>query len=288
MFGALIGSIAGSTRESREWKVESYDFPLIEQGAHMTDDSILALAVADGAMRGLNDVKRSYDEVARSLRLYARAHPDRGYGRAFREWMQSDDAPPYASAGNGAAMRAAPIAWLYGTLEEVETFAMVSAMPTHSHPEGLRGARAAAGAAFLALDGASMSEIESYLTGRCGYALPASVEELRATHSFDVSSAATVPAAARCFLSSESFEQAIRSAIYIGGDTDTQAAIAGAMAEARWGVPQEIADDALRAIDSDRVPGLRTDIMTRITAVRHARALLRGQMPPADLAAASR
>lgn len=282
MLGAIIGDMAGSKHEFRVGKIDSYNFPFFEEGSFMTDDSILTLAVMDGAVRGLNDPEASRIEIAKSFKLYARTHAHRGYGGRFRAWFGSDSLEGYNSLGNGAAMRVSPIAYLYDNLEDVEKYAEISAMPTHDHPEGIRGARAIAGAIFLALNGASKAAIETYIVQRCGYELPESVAWLRENHSFDVTCAGSVPPAVRCFLEADKFEDCIRNCIWIGGDADTNAAIAGGIAEAFWGIPYDIVDAAYRVIDKDRTPGLRPEVERRVAALRYIRAARRYELPPED------
>lgn len=282
MLGALIGDIAGSTRESRRSKVRSRDFELFPDGSHMTDDSFMTMAVLDGAVRGLGDPRRTHIEIATAMREFGQTHRRRGYGGMFGRWLDDYSLGAYNSFGNGAAMRVSPIAWLYGSLEEVETYAMISAMPTHGHPEGLRGARAVAGSIFLALEGAGKDDIEGYVTGRCGYELPESVEYLRETYEFDVTCGGSVPPAVLCFLSSGSFEECIRNVIYIGGDCDTLAAIAGGIAEAMWGIPAALREEALSVIERDRTSGLRPEVEKRANALAYIRGAHRRELPPED------
>lgn len=247
----------------------------------MTDDSILSMAVMDGAIRGLNDEEASRAEIAKSIKAYARTHRRRGYGSRFQSWIDSDSLEGYNSLGNGSAMRVSSIAYLYGSLEQVERFAEISAMPTHDHPEGVLGAKATAGAAFLALEGASKDEIERYVVS-CGYELPPSVEYLRETYRFDERCRQTVPPAIRCVLDADSFEECIRNCIWIGGDVDTVGAIAGGIAEAMWGVPDEIRDGAFETIERDSTPGLLPEVVSRYRALHLIRSIRKGELPPED------
>lgn len=279
MLGAIIGDMSGSTREFARTKIASWDFPLFEKGSAMTDDSILTLAVMDGAVRGLGDAGASRLEIARSIKAYSRAFPGRGYGGRFAGWILSDSLDGYGSFGNGSAMRVSSIAYLYEDIDEVEAFARISALPTHDHAEGVRGAQAIAGAISLALHGADKAAIERYVTERHGYALPQSVEHLRREHAFSETCMISVPAAARCFLDADSFESCIRNAVWIGGDADTEAAIAGGIAEAMWGVPRDLAEDAYSTIEKYDEPGLADEVRARCTALAYIMRAHRGDLP---------
>lgn len=284
MLGAMIGDIVGSTREFLRQKIERYDFPLFPNGSFMTDDSILSMAVMDGAVRGLNAPEASRIEIARAIKAFARnnGHPSRSYGGRFMGWVDSDSLEGYNSLGNGSAMRVSSIAYLYDSLDDVEKYAEISAMPTHDHPEGIRGARTVAGAIFLALEGSTKGEIGRYVESR-GYELPPSVEWLREHNRFDERCAQTVPPAVRCFLDADSFETCIRNCIWIGGDVDTIAAIAGGIAEAMWGIPHEIRDAAYFTIEHDPTPGLLPEVTRRCDALKYIRAARRYELPPADI-----
>lgn len=279
MLGAIIGDMSGSTREFARTKIARYDFPLFEKGSAMTDDSILTLAVMDGAVRGLNDEEASRREIARSIKAYARAFPGRGYGGRFAGWIQSESLDGYGSFGNGSAMRVSSIAHLYEDLDEVEKYARISALPTHDHAEGIRGAQVIAGAMSLALHGADKAAIERYVVERHGCVLPASVERMREEHSFSETCMVSVPAAVRCFLDADTYETCIRNAIWIGGDADTEAAIAGGIAEAMWGVPNEIAEEAYRTIEKYDAPGLADEVRSRCSALAYIRRAKRGELP---------
>ena len=235
MFGAIVGDIAGSAYERRG--VPSKDFDLFPLGCRFTDDTVLTVAIADALI-----TRRSYDVT---IREYAKKNPYRGYGHRFFDWMGQPNAPAYNSFGNGSAMRVSPVAWYRQTLNEVEDEAIATAMPTHNHPEGIKGAKATAGAIFLARRGSSKADIRAYLEN-LGY-LIRPLEEIKSSgYRFDSSCQGSVPEAMSAFLESTGYEDAIRNAISLNGDTDTQAAIAGSVAEAFYGgVPQSLKDKAM-------------------------------------------
>jgi ADP-ribosylglycohydrolase len=241
MLGAIAGDMAGSLFEGR--RDPPRDFPLLMPQAHFTDDTVLTVAVASAILEG--------GDFARSLRAWGRRYPRAGYGRHFSVWLREDAAGPYGSFGNGAAMRVSPVAWACQTLEEVLAQARRSAEVTHDHPEGIRGAQAVAAAVFAARTGQGRAQIRALLEQRFGYDCAADLARLRRLGGFDVSCQGTVPVAAAAFLHSNSFEDTLRNAVSIGGDTDTLACIAGAIAEGFYGgVPRGIRREVLRRLDA--------------------------------------
>jgi len=241
MFGAIAGDIAGSTRE---WnRVQTRDFPLFPVGSRFTDDTVLTVATAH-AILGDGDYAAAYH-------TFGNRHPHAGYGGSFRRWLQSRDLQPYDSWGNGSAMRVSPVGWAFDTEQAVLREAERSATVTHNHPHGVAGAQAVALGIFLARRGASKDHIRSELAGRFGYDLARTVDAIRPGYGFDVSCQGSVPEAIVAFLDASDVANAIRGAIWLGGDADTQAAIAGSIAEA-WcgGVPGEVRDQ-VRALLSD-------------------------------------
>ena len=183
------------------------------------------------------------------MQALGRKYPAAGYGGRFRRWLISAEPAPYHSFGNGAAMRVSPCAWAAGSLEEARTLARAVTEVTHDHPEGLKGAEAAAVAAYLALHGKSIPEIRAKIVENY-YPLDFTLDDIRPEYSFDVSCQGSVPQAIVAFLESTGFEDAIRNAISIGGDSDTIAAIAGGIAGAFYGVPAELRRQALRFLDA--------------------------------------
>lgn len=225
MLGAIVGDIAGSTYETSNFKFESCE--IFQPGSHFTDDTVLTLATADRFV-----FEESY---AGNYRRFGRNYPAAGYGREFQNWLQSENPRPYYSSGNGAAMRASPIGWIAKDIHWALKEAQSSAEVTHDHPSGIKGAQAIVAAVFLARTGQSKEEIRSFLECQFGYELRKDIAEIRPSYYFTASSDATVPVAITAFLESRSFEDALRKAISVGGDSDTIACMAGAIAHAFYG-----------------------------------------------------
>lgn len=246
MIGALAGDIIGSVYERHNLK--SKDFPLFSEHCTFTDDSVLTVAVAQAILEGTT--------CAESLKAYWRAYPGRGYGGTFRAWARRDGTRPYGSWGNGAAMRISPVGFAFGDLDTVLAKAKEFTEVTHDHPEGIKGAQATAAAVFLARKGASKNEIRAYAETAFSYDLSRSVDEIRPGYRFDVSCQGTVPPALRAFLDSTSFEDALRNAISLGGDSDTLTCITGGIAQAFYGgVPPEIEAKVYTILD-DQLGGI--------------------------------
>jgi ADP-ribosylglycohydrolase len=240
MLGAIAGDIIGSDYEWRP--AESLGFGLFPKGAFFTDDTVMTLAVADVLLTG-----RGYAEAFLD---WGRAYPDRGYGHRFHQWLRRGDLQPYESFGNGSAMRVSPVGWAFRSLRETLEEAERSALPTHGHPEGIKGARAVAGAVFMARTGATKEDIRGWASDAFGYDLARTVESIRPGYRFDETCQGSVPEALVAFLDSTGYESAVRNAVWLGGDADTQACIAGAVAEAFYGgVPGEIGKTALSFLD---------------------------------------
>ncbi|MDJ1502335.1 ADP-ribosylglycohydrolase family protein [Xanthocytophaga agilis] len=242
MLGAIAGDIIGSLYEIRGLK--TMDFPLFVPESRFTDDTVLTLAVADALLHGGN--------YAEKIHSYGNAYPLAGYGKSFRDWLQSTDLQPYTSWGNGSAMRVSPVAYVYGSLDEVLQEAEKSAFVTHNHPEGIKGAQAIAAAVFLARKGSSKQEIKEYVQNKFGYNLKRSIEQIRPDYKFDVSCQGSVPESIIAFLESTDVENAIRLAISLGGDTDTMACMAGCIAEPFYGgIPKEIETEVRKRLPQD-------------------------------------
>ncbi|MEK6238900.1 MAG: ADP-ribosylglycohydrolase family protein, partial [Planctomycetales bacterium] len=188
-------------------------------------------------------------DLVETLKAYACTYPRAGYGKSFKNWALSDDESPYNSYGNGSAMRVSPVAYAYSTLDEVLLRAKETAAVTHNHPEGIKGAQAVAASVFLARTGADKSQIAQYVSGKFQYQLDDTIERIRWTYSFDSSCQGSVPQAIIAALESTDFESAVRLAVSLGGDCDTLASIAGAVAEGLYGVPDAIAEQARSRLD---------------------------------------
>jgi ADP-ribosylglycohydrolase len=232
--------VLGSVYEA--WSTKDKNFRLLHELDRPTDDSVLSLAVAkailDADARGREPGFADYE---RELRTFGLRYPDAGYGGSFRTWMNNPRGKPYGSYGNGSAMRASALGWAFGDAETVLRQAELSAAPTHSHPEGVKGAQAVALAVFLARIGSAKEEIRAEISRRFGYDLDRTMDSIRPGYNFQVSCQASVPEALIAFLDSVDWEDAVRNAVSLGGDADTQACIAGAMAEAFYGgVPPRI------------------------------------------------
>jgi ADP-ribosylglycohydrolase len=241
MLGAMIGDMVGSVYE---WhNIKTTDFVLFKSNSTFTDDTVLTAATAKALMTE-GDYTVAYQD-------FARRYPGRGYGGNFSQWIWDENRQPYNSWGNGSAMRVSPVGFAFDTAGKVLTEAERSAAVTHNHPEGIKGAQATALAILLARQGAAMKDIRDEIANRFEYNLDRTLAEIRPGYAFDVSCQGSVPEAIIAFLESESYEDAIRKAVSLGGDSDTIACITGGIAEAYYGgVPEEIAAEG-RA----RLPG---------------------------------
>jgi ADP-ribosylglycohydrolase len=240
MLGAIAGDVIGSVHEHLGTK--SMDFELFAPECRFTDDTVLTVAVADCLLNGFDYIDAFHE--------YFLAYPTAGYGYNFFHWASSGDRRPYNSWGNGAAMRVSAVGHAFDRLEEVLAHAARSAEVTHNHPEGIKGAQATAVAVLLARQGESKSRIKHSIERMFGYNLGQALEVLRPEYQFDVSCQGTVPPALIAFLDSSDFEDAVRKAISLGGDADTLACIAGAVAEAHYGgIPPHIEAGTLAVLD---------------------------------------
>ncbi|MRR06713.1 MAG: ADP-ribosylglycohydrolase family protein [Deltaproteobacteria bacterium] len=240
MIGALTGDIVGSIYEFDNIKTTA--FPLFQESCRFTDDTVLTVALADSLLSGEN-----YEEV---MRKYYFRYPAAGYGGIFRRWARREIEGPYQSWGNGSAMRTSPVGWAFNSLQEVLEKAEEYAAITHDHPEGIKGAQAAAAAIFLGRTGASKDDIRRYVNTAFGYDVSRSCDQIRPAYRFDVSCQETLPPAITAFLESTDFESALRLAVSLGGDTDTLTCITGGIAEAFYGgVPQSICRQTMDFLD---------------------------------------
>ena len=250
MIGAIIGDIVGSRFE---WSnIKAKEFELFTANCFPTDDSVMTLAVAQAILSCDGEYTQLHQQAIRSMQTLGRQYPDAGYGGRFYDWINEKKPQPYNSWGNGAAMRVSACAWAASDLEEALTLSDAVTEVTHNHPEGMKGARAVTTAIFMAKQGAGKSEIADAVC-RNYYALDFTLDDVRPWYTFDVSCQGSVPQAIMAFLEGASFEDAIRCAVSIGGDSDTIAAITGSIAEAFYGVPAEIRTQAESFLDETQL-----------------------------------
>jgi len=244
MLGAIAGDIIGSPFEGNN--IKDYRFPLFTSNSTFTDDTVMTVATADCILH-----KGSFEEF---YKKYYLKYPGRGYGLKFSMWAGSPDSKAYNSWGNGSAMRVSPVGFACSRLDEVLKLARRSAEVSHNHPEGIKGAQAVAAAVFMARRGDKKDKIAGYIEKKFGYDLKQSIESIKKWYKFDSSCQGTVPQAIRAFLESGDFEDAVRKAISIGGDSDTIACIAGGIAEACYGkLPDEIRESVIKILDRDLI-----------------------------------
>ena len=264
MIGAILGDMIGAPYEF-DRSPKTKDFPLFGHGSMYTDDSVMTIAVAEALMDtiGKNDDEIKAALVA-SMQKWGRRYPDAGYGGMFYQWLRKKNPAPYGSFGNGSAMRVSSAGWLYDTLEETRHMARLTAEVTHNHPEGIKGAEAVASAVFMARNGSSKDEIREYIVSEFGYDLTRTCDEIRPGYHHVETCQQTVPEAFAAFLEGTDFEDVIRTAVSLGGDCDTLTCIAGGMAEAMYGVPDEMAAECRRRLPEDMIEVLdRLDEMRR-------------------------
>ena len=256
MYGAILGDMIGSPYEFNANNYKAKDFPLFSEKSTFTDDSVMTLAVAEAFMEaGLDaDDDAITKSLFRVMPEIGQRYPYCGYGGRFSMWIMLDAREPYHSYGNGSAMRVSSVAWFYNTLESVRHAARLSASVSHNHPEGLKGAEAVASAIFLARTGHSKDEIRQYTIDEFGYDLSRTCDEIRPGYRMDETCQGSVPEAITAFLEGSDFEDVVRTAVSLGGDSDTIACIAGAIAEGFYGVPDVLKQECSRRL----TPDLRT------------------------------
>lgn len=246
MLGAIIGDTVGSRFEWHNHRSKDFDF--LTYKCEPTDDSIMTLAIAKAILKSEGKVNKLPDLAVRYMQQLGRLYPDAGYGGAFREWIRSNNPKPYNSFGNGAAMRVSPVGFAAKSLDEAKAMSKAVTKVTHNHPEGIKGAEATTVAIFMALHGKSMLEIRDYIDKNY-YPMNFTLDGIRDSYQFNETCQDTVPQAMMAFFESTGFEDAIRNAISIGGDSDTLAAITGGIAEAYYGIPSEIRKHELTFLD---------------------------------------
>ncbi len=244
MIGAIAGDVIGSAYEWARHRTTA--FPLFSDDSRFTDDTVMTVATAYALLTGT-----PYDGA---YQQFGRKYPNAGYGAGFRKWIVNDHPAPYNSFGNGSAMRVSPVGFACSTIDEVLTEAERSAAVTHNHEEGIKGAQATAVAVFLARTGATKEDIRSDLMARFAYDLDRLLDDIRPEYSWDVTCQGSVPEAILAFLESTDIESAIRLAISLGGDADTQATIAGGIAQAYYGdVPSSIVGEVRKRLPAEFV-----------------------------------
>jgi len=241
MLGAIIGDIVGSIYEVENYRAK--DFKFFDRRADFTDDTVCTIAVADALLHGTNPAEALHDWCGR--------YRGRGYGGMFAQWLARGNRRPYGSFGNGAAMRVSPAGFLARSLDEALAMSRKVTEVTHNHPEGLKGAAATAHAIFLARRRATADRIRKTIQSEYGYDLARTVDGIRPHYRFDATCQGTVPEALICALEARDFEDAIRNAISIGGDSDTIGAIAGGVAEALFGIPDELRKAGVSRLPKD-------------------------------------
>lgn len=244
LYGTIFGDIAGSTYEFRACK--NYNFTTVPEKSHFTDDTVMTLAIASWLMKDPDDL----EVLIKEMQFFGNRYPKAGYGGMFRKWLIAEDPKPYNSFGNGSAMRVSPCAWVAKSLDEALTLATKSAEVTHNHPEGIKGAQAVAAAIWMARNGSTKEEIKAYIESTFEYNLSRTIKEIKESgYDFDSTCQGSVPESIIAFLEGNDYEEVIRLAIYLGGDADTQAAIAGSIAEAFYDMPVRFIGDVEKRLD---------------------------------------
>lgn len=246
MLGAIAGDIIGSPYEYINDK--SYDFELITNGSHFTDDTVMTLAVGQWIMESDS---LSSSELIKYMQTLGRRYPDAGYGPLFKNWLATDNPHPNNSYGNGSAMRVSPIGLYAQSLNEALELAYITASVSHNHPEGIKGAQATAAAVYMARNGYSKIQIREILSVMFDYNLYRTIEEIKANYEWNDICQQTVPEAIIAFLDGNDFEDVVRLAVSLGGDADTQAAIAGSIAACVYPIPKGIADECEKLLTPD-------------------------------------
>ena len=247
MLGAIIGDIIGSPYEFSSDKTT--DFELFTFECEPTDDSVMTVAIGCACVNADIDDEADFKaQAVRYMRELGSMFPDAGYGKKFYDWLTDPEMGAYGSYGNGSAMRVSPVAWAASSLRQAEKLAKWSAEVTHNHSEGIKGAQAVAAAIWLARDGRDKDEIQDYIESRY-YDLDFTLDDIRDEYSFDVTCQGSVPQAIKCFLEAEDYEEAVRLAVSLGGDGDTLAAISGSIAEAYYGIPDDMTEKGLEYLD---------------------------------------
>lgn len=264
MYGAILGDIIGSPYEfDRGAKIKA--FPLFIEKSRFTDDTVMTVAIADALLYAGKDAgeDKICAAVVSSMQHWGRKYPKAGYGGKFCEWLNSNDPKPYGSFGNGSAMRVSAAGWLYDSIERTRDIAQWTAESTHNHADGIKGAESVATAIYLARTGESKTSIKKYIEDEFGYNLSRTLKEIRPAYHMDVTCQGSVPEAIIAFLESTDFEDAVRNAVSLGGDTDTMACIAGSIADAYYGLTPKLEKECL-----ERIPEKMKSVLERFDRAR--------------------
>lgn len=264
MIGAILGDIVGSPFEFDKGN-KSKEFELFSNESYFTDDSVMTVAIADALINIDNaaDDENIKSSVINSMQKWGHKYPDAGYGGRFIGWLADENPQPYGSWGNGSAMRVSPVGWLYDTLEETRRIAILTAEVTHNHLEGIKGAEATASAIYLARNGYKKNEIKEYIITEFGYDLSRTCDEIRLIYKHVESCQETVPEAITAFMEGNDFEDVIRTAVSLGGDCDTLTCIAGSVAEAYYGIPENLKVEIYNKVDKELIDIIETFEMKR-------------------------
>lgn len=252
MYGAILGDMIGAPYEFDRGN-KTKDFEMFNDRVSFTDDSVMTIAVADALMRISNDADDDDVKTAviQSMQKWGKKYPRAGYGQRFFFWLGKKNPQPYGSWGNGSAMRVSSVGWLYNSLEETRRYARLTAEVTHNHPEGIKGAEAVAAAIFMARNGASKEEIKKYIIQEFDYDLSRTCDEIRPGYHHIESCQETVPEALTAFMEGADFEDVVRTAVSLGGDCDTLTCIAASIAEAFYGLPDNMKDECRKRLPKD-------------------------------------
>lgn len=251
MIGALLGDMIGAPYEF-DRGAKTKDFPLFSKHSEFTDDSVMTIAVAEALLDTLGQPDEDITAtLIASMQKWGKKYPNAGYGGMFIRWLHEKNPKPYGSFGNGSAMRVSPAGWLFDDVETTRHMAALTASVSHNHPEGIKGAEAIASAIFLARTGSSKEDIKNYIINEFGYDLSRTCDEIRPGYHHVETCQETVPEAITAFLEGQDFEDVIRTAVSLGGDCDTLTCIAGSIAEAFYGVPDEIAAECRKRLPED-------------------------------------
>lgn len=251
MYGAILGDMIGAPYEF-DRSPKTKEFPLFSRETEFTDDSVMTIAVAEAIMATMGEPEDTVKQaLIQSMRKWGRKYPYAGYGGRFNRWLKASNPQPYGSFGNGSAMRVSSVGWLFDTIEETRRVAKLTAEVTHNHPEGIKGAEVTATVIFMVRSGKSKPEIKDYIIREFSYDLSRTADEIRPAYHHVESCQETVPEAITAFLEGVDFKDVIRTAVSLGGDCDTLTCIAGRMAEAFYGVPEDMKAECRKRLPQD-------------------------------------